>query len=78
MAFLSESMLRLRLERELGPGGRMELMGRNEVAKECGSSASNVTTLVGLPAPIVTHLPNRPLWLASEVRAFARSRRARC
>jgi hypothetical protein len=66
------------LREQFAPGGELELMGRNEVAREVGSKASNVTDLAGLPEPVVGHLPNRPLWLASEIREFARQRRARC
>jgi len=70
---LEEDIVRHLLQRgELG-----ELMGLTEVAKECGSKPSNVRDLVGLPEPVVTYLPNRPLWLASEVREFAAERRRR-
>ena len=58
------------------PGGALELLGRDEVARELGVRASNLGELKGLPEPIVTHLPRRRLWLASEIREFAKRRNA--
>ena len=68
---------RARLQLQLGQP--LELMGLKEVADAVGSKPSNVRDLADLPEPVIAYLPNRPLWLASEVRAFAaeRKRRAR-
>ena len=61
----------------LRPGGPLELMGLTEVADALGIKPSNVRSTARLPPPVVTHLRNRPLWLASDIREFAeRKRRA--
>ena len=59
----------------LGPNGPLELMGLKEVGDTLGIKPGNVRTTARLPAPVVTHLPNRPLWLASDIREFAERKR---
>jgi hypothetical protein len=56
-----------------------ELWGTAEVAEELGVAVSNLGKVVGLPEPAVVLASGRSrptrIWLASEIKAFARRRR---
>lgn len=54
------------------------LMGAVEVAKAIGiTSPNNLAKVAGLPKPRVTYLARGDLWLADEVKAFAKARQQR-
>lgn len=52
-----------------------ELMGANDVARELGTTSSNLGRWVSLPAPLYTLRAGR-FWDADAIRALARSRSA--
>ena len=61
----------------LRKGGRWELVGRTEAAEIIGVARTNLTTLVGLPAPVIDYLKAGNLWLRRDIERFARRRNAR-
>lgn len=60
----------------LARGGICELVGRTEAAEILGIGRTNLTTLKGLPEPVVDYLHAGRLWLRREVEQFARERAA--
>jgi hypothetical protein len=58
----------------LAPGGMMELVGRTEAAQILGVQRPNLTTMKGLPEPVVEYLHAGKLWLRRDIEKFARDR----
>ena len=54
-------------------GRSLELMGRADVAKALGTSSPNLSNIKDLPEP-VCRISSGPVWLASDIRAFAKVR----
>jgi hypothetical protein len=53
-----------------------ELMGVTEVCEELGTKSSNLDKIAGLPEPL-QRLAGGRVWVADEIRQFARERRER-
>ena len=53
-----------------------ELVGRTEAAEILGVQRPNLTTMRGLPEPVVDYLHAGRLWLRRDIEKFARERAA--
>lgn len=59
-----------------GCGEVPELIGTTQAAEACAATTSNLGRLAGLPEPLDQPLVSHSLWVADEIREFARERRA--